>query len=274
MKPWSCLPFAARVVNPAICLLACLVGAPEIAMADQDGRWQAPFGGFFNASFTAASDYSFAGISQTKLGPALQMGLDYRTQQLSADLPVWLYVTGWGSNIDFVTTGPGIEIDVAAGVKARALNRKLSLDIGYISYNFIGTPADLGYNYGDVNLNVGYDFGFASLAGRVRYSPNSFGDSGASWNKRALLTVPLPFLSVNENVSFKTYGSLGNLSVDRFASYGLPSQDYWYWQAALVTSAYGLDVMVAYIDTSIDPAGCGNTSYCAGRVFVSVTKAF
>ena len=68
--------------------------------------------------------------------------------------------------------------------------------------------------------------------------------------------MPLPFLSFNENIAFKTYGALGNLSVDRFAAYGLPSSDYWYWQIALVTSAYGLDVMVAYTDTSIDPAGC------------------
>ncbi len=32
--------------------------------------------------------------------------------------------------------------------------------------------------------------------------------------------------------------------------------------------------MVAYTDTSIDPAGCAYTSYCSGRVFMSVTKAF
>jgi len=30
----------------------------------------------------------------------------------------------------------------------------------------------------------------------------------------------------------------------------------------------------AYTDTSIEPSGCGNTSYCSGRVFFSVTKAF
>ena len=72
---------------------------------------------------------------------------------------------GWGSNIDFPSTGQGIEVDVAAGFKARAFNRKLSLDLGYIRYTFLGPPADLAYNYGDINLNVGYDFGFASLAG-------------------------------------------------------------------------------------------------------------
>ena len=41
-----------------------------------------------------------------------------------------------------------------------------------------------------------------------------------------------------------------------------------------ITSAYGLDVMVAYTETSIDPAGCAYTSYGSGRVFMSVTKAF
>jgi uncharacterized protein (TIGR02001 family) len=257
-------------------LICCLVLwlASGMARAEEAARWNAPFGGFFAATFTAASDYSFAGISQTKLGPAVQMGLDYKTPEVSAELPVWLYASAWGSNIDFPTTGPGIEVDLAAGVKARAFNRKLSLDLGYIRYTFLGPPASLNYDYGDISLNVGYDFGVASLAARVRFSPNSFGSAGVSWNRRGLLSVPLPFLRFNENISFKTYGALGNIWVERFEAYGIPSQDYWYWQVALVTSAYGLDVTLAYTDTSIEPSGCGNTSYCSGRVFVSVTKAF
>jgi uncharacterized protein (TIGR02001 family) len=255
-------------------LLCCLAGSPAAALADEEGRWAAPFGGSFNATFTATSDYSFAGVSQTKLGPAAQMSLDYRTAPFSPDLPVWFYASGWGSNIDFPTTGPGIEVDLAAGFKARAFNRKLSLDIGYIRYTFLGPPADLNYNYGDINLNVGYDFDVATLAARVRVSPNSFGASGLSRNIRGLLTVPLPFLRINEDISFKAYGSLGNIWVERFDLYGIPSPDYWYWQLGLITSAYGFDLSVAYTDTSIEPQGCGNTSYCSGRVFFSITKAF
>ena len=219
---------AARRAFGLFLSLLCLLCGAEGALADDNEHWPAPFGGFFNASFTFATDYSFAGISQTKNSPAYQVGIDYRSADFGLDVPMWFYVTGWGSNIDYPSTGQGIEIDVAAGFKARAFDRKLSLDIGYVRYTFLGPPADLGYNYGDINLNVGYDFGFASLAGRIRFSPNSFADSGQSWNKRALLTVPLPFLSFNENIAFKTYGSLGNLSVDRFAAYGLPSYDYWY----------------------------------------------
>jgi uncharacterized protein (TIGR02001 family) len=245
-----------------------------VALADDSERWRAPFGGAFSAYVTVASDYSFAGISQTKRGPAFQMGLDYKTAEVSANVPLWLYLTVWGSNIDFPTTGSGVEIDLLGGLKFLAFDKKLSVDFGYIRYFYPGIPAELGYEYGEMNLNVGYDFGLATLAGRVRFSPHSFGDSGNSWNKRALLSVPLPFLHFSEKVSFKAYGSLGNFQVERFLAYGIPSSDYWYWQVGLVTTAYGLDFNLAYTDTSIDPSGCGNTNYCAGRVFVSVTKVF
>jgi uncharacterized protein (TIGR02001 family) len=262
------------VLGLAVFLLSCFTSAGKVALAEEKERWNAPFGGFFNASFTVTSDYSFAGISQTKLGPAVQVSLDYRTREFSPELPVWFYATAWGSNIDFPSTGVGVEVDLAAGFKTRILNRKLSIDVGYVRYTFLGPPADLHYDYGDINVNVGYDFGFASLAGRLRVSPNSFGNSGQSWNKRGLLTVPLPFLSFNENIAFKVYGALGNINVDRFVAYGIPSREYWYWQTALVTSAYGFDISVAYTDTSIAPAGCAYTNYCAGRVFASITKAF
>lgn len=175
-----------------------------VAWAESDDQWHGPFGGAFSAYFTAASDYSFAGISQTKLGPAIQAGLDYRTPDLTSAFPVWLYLSAWGSNINFPTTGEGVELDLAAGVKFRALDRKLSVDLGYIRYLYPGIPASYGYEYGEINLNVGYNFGFATLNGRVRYSPNSFSSSGISWNKRALLSVPLPFLRINEDISFRT----------------------------------------------------------------------
>jgi hypothetical protein len=55
---------------------------------------------------------------------------------------------------------------------------------------------------------------------------------------------------------------------------GLPSQDYWYWQVGLVARGFGLEWTAAYTDTSIEPSGCGNTAYCSGRVFTSITKTF
>ena len=258
----------------ALCLALSTACAVDAARAEETERWNAPFGGFFSANFTLASEYSFAGISLTQLGPAVQAGLDYRTPTVSADVPVWLYLSAWGSNIDFPSAGPAVEIDLAGGLKFRAFDKKLNVDFGYIRYLYPGIPASFAFEYGELSLNVGYDFGFALLTGRVRYSPNSFSNSGNSWNKRALLSVPLPFLKVSENFAFKAYGTLGNIWAERYLDYGIPSSDYWYWQIGFVTSAYGLDVTIAYTDTSIDPAGCGNTSYCSGRVFASVTKTF
>ena len=259
----------------AAAALACaLLGAGGgAALAGETDKWRGPFGGQFNAQFTVASDYAYAGISNTQLQRAFQVGVDYKTPDLIDAFPLWFYATGFGSNVSFPASGPGTEIDVGGGVKFRLLEKKLSIDMGYLRYSYPDADASLAYNYGEFSLNVGYELGYATLNGRLRFSPNSFGDSGHSWNKRALLSVPLEFLKT-ETFAFKAYGSIGNLWVDRFALYGLPSQDYWYWQIGLVTSAWGLDFMVAYTDTSIEPSGCGNTSYCAGRAFVSLTKTF
>ena len=247
-----------------------------------DGNWAAPFGGTFSANFTVASDYSYAGISNTQLGPAFQAGLDYRSDYIGDGKALWLYLGTWGSNVSFPASGPGVEIDVYGGFKLRVLDRKLKLDLGYLRYSFPGMPGEQGYDYGEFSLQADYDFGpaekkWATLSGRVRYSPDSFGHSGASWTKRARLSAPLRFLTPGTDaILLELYGTLGNLWVERYLAYGLPSQDYWYWQTGLVISTphLGFDITIAYTDTSISPEGCGNTGYCSGRVFVSVTKLF
>lgn len=250
-----------------------LAAVTPTSAADVD-LWPAPFGGSFNAAFTATTDYSYAGISNTQLGPAFQVNIDYRTRDLVNAFPLWLFASGFGTNMSFPATGPGVEIDIGVGVKLKAFHDKLSADIGYVRYTYPGVPATFSYDYGEIVANAGYDFEIFELKLRLRQSPNSFGNSGASWNKRALVSVPLTFLKVSDHLAFKAYGSVGNVWVDRFLQYGLPSQDYWYWQIGLVTSALGFDWTVAYTDTSIDPAGCGNTAYCSGRLFTSISKRF
>jgi len=244
------------------------------AHAGDSEPWRGPFGGSFNANFTVTTDYSYAGISNTQLGPAFQVGLDYKTPSLIDAFPLWIFVTGFGTNFSFPMTGPGVEIDIGGGLKMKAFDNKLSADVGYVRYNYLGVPSMFGYDYGELVANLGYDFDIFELKARVRYSPNSFGNSGASWNKRALVAVPLPFLKFSDSISFKSYGSVGNVWVDRFPNFGLPSQDYWYWQIGLIASVFGLDFTLAYTDTSIDPLGCSNTAYCSGRLFTSVTKSF
>ena len=89
-----------------------------------------------------------------------------------------------------------------------------------------------------------------------------------------MIAVPLTFIPLSEDVKLKAYAALGNFWVERPLQYGIPSNDYWYWQFGVVASAFGLDMTMAYTDTSIEPGGCSNTNYCAGRVFVALTKVF
>ena len=256
-------------------MIACLATmSSSVAAADNEEKWHAPLGGYFSANFTVASEYSQSGISQTQLKPALQAGLDYRTGSLIEQFPLWVYATAWGSNIDFPVIGEGAEVQVAGGVKARLLERRLSLDLGYIQHAYPGISVEYGLDYGELNFNLGYDFGIATLGTRIRYSANGLGNSGINWNKRGLLSLPLPFLAINDDISFKAYGSLGNVWFEKPLGAGIPSPDYWYWQIGIITSLYGIDVNLAYTDTSIDPAGCQSTRYCAGRVFIAVSKVF
>jgi uncharacterized protein (TIGR02001 family) len=252
--------------------MACSGG--DARAQDSTTRWNGPFGGAFSANFSVVSDYSFAGISQTNRQPAFQPGLHYRTPSISEKVDLWAYLAAWGSNIDFAATGPGIEVDILGGIKFLAFERRLTVDIGYVRYLYPGVAASYAYEYGDFVLSVGYDFDIFQVNGRVRYSPNSFGASGNAWNKRGQFVVPMPFLSLNENISFKVYGTLGNQYVDLPQNYGIPNNDYWYWQAGLVVTAYGVDITVAYTDTNIDYVGCGYTTNCQGRLVLGVSKSF
>jgi len=258
----------------ALALLAPGSG-PALAEPNSSDAWRAPFGGHWNAQFTIASDYSYAGISNTQLQPAFQVGLDYSSPLLlPLGPPLWLYVTGFGSNVQFPGLGPGVEIDVAGGMKINSDDRKLAIDVGYQRYLYPSYPASGGYEYGEVQARIDYDFGPVLVSGRVRWSPDNFAHSGQSWNKRGLVSVPLDFLPLPNDVKLKVYGSLGNFWVEKPQAYGIPNNDYWFWQVGVVTSVWGLDFTFAYTDTNIDFVGCGYTQYCSGRAFLSVTKTF
>jgi uncharacterized protein (TIGR02001 family) len=243
------------------------------ALGQPAEKWNAPFGGTFNANFTVASDYSYAGISNAGRGPAFQMGLDYRTPDLMKDPPLWLYLSAWGSNTK-EPAGSGVEMDLLGGVKFRLFDRRLKVDLGYVRVTYPGFPPELGYDYGDFSLSLDYELEWATLSARIRASPNSFGNSGKSWNKRGMAAVPLTFLPLGDDVKLKAYAAIGNLWVERPLQYGIPSNEYWYWQFGVVASAFGLDMTLAYTDTNIEPVGCGNTNYCAGQVFIALTKVF
>ena len=115
------------------------------------------------------SDYRYRGISQTRLKPAVQAGIDYT-------LPAGFYIGAWASNIKWIKDAGGdasVEIDVYGGYKGE-ITKDLTFDVGVLTYQYPSNnlptsanttelygaltfgPATLKYSHSVTNL-----FGFA-----------------------------------------------------------------------------------------------------------------
>lgn len=104
-------------------LVLALSAAALPAMADEP----APDPLSFNIG--AVSEYRYRGISQTRLKPALQGGIDY------AD-PSGFYVGTWGSTIKWIKDAGGdadVEVDFYGGYKTE-LSKGLTVDVGVLQY--------------------------------------------------------------------------------------------------------------------------------------------
>ena len=103
----------------ALAAMAALASAlPTVAHADLA----------FNAG--AVSDYRYRGISQTRLKPTLQAGVDYSNGGF--------YLGAWGSGIKWIKDFGGdadVEIDVYGGVKGE-LAKDLAYDVGVLTYQY------------------------------------------------------------------------------------------------------------------------------------------
>ena len=236
--------------------------------------WKGPFGGSFTASFAFATDYSYRGISQTQRQVAVQPSLTYETASIGEAVALSAYAGAWGSNVYFPPSPAIAELDLIAGFRARALDGKLTADLGYIRYNYLGAPSDLFYDFNEFGLVLGYDFGVAQLQGAVRYSPNFYANSGNAWYKWGSLTVPLNFIKINENVAFKLFGTIGNQSVERFANYGIGANNYWDWQVGAGVNLWGVDLSLAWVATNLNQSTCGATMNCDSRAIFMISKTF
>ncbi|HET9823414.1 MAG TPA: TorF family putative porin, partial [Burkholderiaceae bacterium] len=110
-----------RKHKTALAALAVLAGTlPAIAHADLA----------FNVG--AVSDYRYRGISQTRLKPTLQAGVDYSNGGF--------YLGAWASGIKWIKDFGGdadLEIDVYGGVKGE-LAKDLAYDVGVLTYQYPG----------------------------------------------------------------------------------------------------------------------------------------
>lgn len=103
----------------------------------------------FNAG--VVSDYRYRGISQSRLEPAVQGGVDYADKR-------GFYVGAWGSSIKWIkdtapATSGSTELDIYGGYKAAVGG--VGYDIGFLRYEFSGND----YNKVGVNANTNEIYG-------------------------------------------------------------------------------------------------------------------
>lgn len=102
------------------------------------------------------SDYRYRGISQTRLEPALQGGVDYADKS-------GFYVGVWGSSIKWIkdagtltdTTGikGSVEVDLYGGYKGTAGD--VAYDVGFLRYEYAGNNLK-NTGYANANTNEVY----------------------------------------------------------------------------------------------------------------------
>lgn len=138
-----------KILVPSLIALAlgCVSGLAQAQAAAPESSLS------FNVG--AVSDYRYRGISQSRLKPALQGGVDYADKS-------GFYVGAWGSSIKWIKDTPGVtkgatELDLYAGYKGAVGD--VAYDVGFLRYQYL----DNNYaNYG-ANANTNEIYGAATF---------------------------------------------------------------------------------------------------------------
>ena len=153
----------------------------------------------------ATSDYRYRGISQSRLKPAVQGGIDYADKS-------GLYVGAWGSSIKWIKDAggdAGMELDLYAGYKGAVGD--VSYDLGFLRYEYPSNklavsantnevygavtmgPATLKYSHAISNL-----FGFADSKNSYYVDLSGTFDLGSGFS----LVQHVGYQSVKNNSAF------------------------------------------------------------------------
>lgn len=99
------------------------------------------------------SDYRYRGISQSRLNPALQGGIDFAHKS-------GFYLGAWGSTIKWIkdagATKGSFELDMYGGYKGE-IAKGLGFDVGYLRYQYVSNK--LGDVPGFANANTDEIYG-------------------------------------------------------------------------------------------------------------------
>lgn len=215
-----------------------------------------------SANVALSSNYMFRGISQTgedAIEPAISGGFDFGHES-------GLYIGTWASNVELADADgdndvANMEMDIYGGYAGEMGG--LSYDVGLLYFYYPGTDKlDFFEYYGSLGTSVGS----ADVGLSINISPDYYAESGDSYYVNASASMPL-------SDSFGVNASVGYQSIDEENTFGTP--DYYDWKLGLTTSAMGLDLELAWIDTDLSNSDCfGGTDFCDGRAVFTASKSF
>jgi uncharacterized protein (TIGR02001 family) len=250
--------FKKAALNVALLGAFTFVSATSIAQTTAEAASPAPA---YELAYNVGvvSDYRYRGISQTRLQPALQGGVD-----LTAG--AW-YAGVWASNIKWIKDlGPGskgpLELDLYGGYKYE-VNKNLTLDVGALSYVYPSNNVVPNANTTEIYI------GAASGPFSAKYShavTNTFGYPTSKGSNYLEANVDYELVKGTNLVAHIGRQSIKNNAAASYTDYKL----------GVTYEALGGKFAASYVDASKDflataPNG-KNTS--KGGIVVGYTKTF
>jgi uncharacterized protein (TIGR02001 family) len=148
----------------------------------------------WSGNVSLVTDYSYRGISQTRLQPALQGGVDY------VNNPTGFYAGTCLSNITWITDQGGdakVEDDIYAG-KRGSLGNNLSYDVGVLSYIYPDNNLHPNANTTEFYVQLNYQSAYAkysqsatNLFGFADSRNSGYIDLGENWDIAQLTQLNL-----------------------------------------------------------------------------------
>jgi uncharacterized protein (TIGR02001 family) len=158
----------------------------------------------FNAG--VVTDYRYRGISQTRLKPAVQAGIDYSNGGF--------YLGAWASTIKWVKDGGGdadLEIDLYGGYKGE-LAKDLAFDVGVLTYQYPSNKLNPSANtteiygaltYGPVTAK--YSHSTSNLFGFADSKNSGYFDISATFDVGGFMVTPHIGRQTVKNTSAASY---------------------------------------------------------------------
>lgn len=211
--------------------------------------------GTISTTLNAASEYDYRGMSLSDRLPVGQASLDYA-------LDSGPFAGIWTSNVDFGGDDPpSIELDYYGGIDRTVAGTELSATVLYYTYPVL----DDVRSYAETFFQARRTFEPVELKLFVAYAWNFNGASTPGVYPRFNSKVQLPY-------GFKLATHVGYQWSGDVQAVGTPH--YFDWSFGVRYTIWGVDLTLAYVDTTLTRAECGHSDNCEARPVFTVSRTF